>query len=130
MEPSILISTKKVLGIGPDDTSFDLDIVTHINSAFVNLYQLGIGPANGFFIESDEEKWGDFISSDSSLLPYLNLIKTCVILRVRMLFDPPTTSYLINAMEKQIAEHEWRLSAGREEHEWVDPNPSVVVDGE
>lgn len=130
MESSILISTKKVLGIGPDDTSFDLDIITHINSAFVNLYQLGIGPVNGFMIEDAEPKWNDFISSDPMLLPYLNLIKTCVILRVRMLFDPPTTSYLINAMEKQIAEHEWRLSAGREAIEWVDPNPSVVVDGE
>lgn len=130
MEPSILKSTKKVLGIGPDDTSFDHDIVTFINSAFSALHQLGIGPVNGFMIEDEEAAWGDFISSDSSLLPYLSLIKTCVYLRVRMLFDPPTTSYLINAMTDQIREHEWRLSAGREEFMWVDPDPVVVVDDE
>jgi hypothetical protein len=127
MEPSILKSTKKVLGIGPDDTSFDPDIITYINSAFSNLHQLGIGPDDGFVIEDEEGKWADFVT-DPALLPYFSLIKTCVYLRVRMLFDPPTTSYLINAMKDQIAEHEWRLSTAREGYAWVDPSPVVVDD--
>lgn len=130
METSILKSTKKILGIGPDDTSFDLDILTHINSAFSNLQQLGIGPVEGFVIEDEDAEWADFVVTEATEIPTLSLLKTCIYLRVRMLFDPPTTSYLINATETQITEHEQRLSMLRESTEWVDPDPEeVVVDG-
>lgn len=130
METSILKSTKKILGISPDDTSFDLDILTHINSAFSNLQQLGIGPVEGFAIEDEDAEWADFVITADTELPTLSLLKTCIYLRVRMLFDPPTTSYLINATETQITEHEQRLSMLRESTEWVDPDPEeVVVDG-
>jgi hypothetical protein len=120
MEESILRATKKVLNIGLDDDSFDLDITTHINSAFSNLHQLGIGPVDGFAIDDEEAEWADFGISST---PMLSLLKTCIYLRVRLLFDPPTTSYLRDASEAQVREHEWRLSTLREATDWVDPDP-------
>lgn len=123
METSILNSTKKILGLDSEDTSFDLDIITHINSAFSILNQLGIGPPSGFTIEDETAEWADFGVTDE---PTLNLLKTCVYLRVRMLFDPPTTSYLQSALSRQIEEHDWRLSTMRETTAWVDPNPPII----
>lgn len=107
---SILNSVKKVLGLDEDDDGFDVDILMHINSMFMVLNQLGIGPDDGFMIEGADEVWSDFIGDD----PMLNAVKSYIWLRVRMLFDPPTTSYLISAMEKQYAELEWRLNTYRE----------------
>lgn len=113
MEQSILQSTKKVLGLDPSYTVFDLDILTHINAAFVVLTDLGVGPETGFMIEDETAVWTDYqlaVGTEHSL----SLIKTYVFLKVRMLFDPPTTSFLIEAMEKQIKEYEWRLNVTRE----------------
>lgn len=124
MEQSILTSTKKILGIAEDYTVFDLDIITHINSAFSTLTQLGVGPAVGFMIDDATAKWTDFIESD---LQY-NSVKSYVFLRVRQLFDPPSTSYLISAVERQIQELEWRLNVHREETGWVDPNPDPMLE--
>jgi hypothetical protein len=119
MENSILISTKKILGLDADYTAFDHDIITHINTAFSTLTQLGIGPAEGFMIEDEREKWDDFIDIDSDL--QLNSVRSYVFLRVKQLFDPPTTSYLIDSTERQIEQLEWRLNVHREETAWVDP---------
>lgn len=124
METSILTSTKKVLGIAADYTVFDLDIITHINTAFSDLAQLGIGPIEGFMIEDDTADWLDFIGDDLQL----NSVKTYVFLKVRMLFDPPQTSFHITAMNDQIAELEWRLNTHREETEWVDPDPPAPIE--
>lgn len=106
MESSILNSTKKILGISEDYTAFDLDIITHINSVFSHLNQIGVGPAEGFMIEDEGYLWDDFNVPTNQL----NLVKTYVFLKVRMLFDPPSTSFLIEAMNEQIREHEWRLN--------------------
>lgn len=122
MESSILTSTKKILGIEAEYTAFDLDILTHINSVFSTLNELGIGPAEGFMIEDAEAVWEDFLGDD----PRVNSVKTYVYLRVRLLFDPPTTSYLIDALNAQVTQLEWRLNAQREAAAWVDPNPVVV----
>ena len=119
VETSILTSTKKILGIAEDYTVFDLDIITHINSAFSTLTQLGIGPAAGFMIDDAEAVWADFIADDFQY----NSVKSYVFLKVRQLFDPPQTSYLIDAVDKQIQELEWRLNSHREETAWVDPSP-------
>lgn len=110
MEGSILKSTKKILGLAEDYTAFDPDVVTHINAAFSILNQLGVGPAEGFMIEDENEDWDEFIVPQNQL----NLVKTYVYLKVRMLFDPPTTSFLIEATNKQIEEYEWRLNEFRE----------------
>lgn len=138
MEQSILNSTKKILGIGPADTAFDLDVLTHVNSSFATLLQLGVGEHdNGFMIEDDQAEWADFFGPN----PHLAQVKTYVYLKTRMLFDPPTSGYAITAMEKQISELEWRLNELREQTEWNDPDPHnpelpedpfedpVVIDG-
>lgn len=122
MEASILTSVKKVLGLSADYTAFDEDVIMHTNSVLSILTQLGVGPEDGFFISDDTTEWSEFIADDNQL----NSVKTYVSLRVRMLFDPPQTSYLIGAMEKQISELEYRLNVHREETEWVDPDPPVV----
>lgn len=125
MSDSILVSTKKILGLDASYTAFDVDIIMHINSVFGTLNQLGIGPINGFMIEDDTALWRTFIGSDLNL----NAVKTYVYLRVRLLFDPPATSFHITAMENQIKELEWRLNVYRETRDWVDPILGAVIDG-
>jgi len=125
MEQSILISTKKVLGVAEDYTVFDEDIIMHINTAFSTLTQLGVGPAEGFMIEDASTEWDDFLPEDPDERQY-NSVKSYVFLKVSMLFDPPQTSYLITAKEKQIEELEWRLNVVREETRWTDPDPGLI----
>lgn len=117
MEDSILKSVKKTLGIEADDTDFDEDILLHINSVFGTLNQLGIGPALGFEIEDDTALWSTYLEGNLKF----SGVKTYMYLRVRLLFDPPTTSFHLTAMEKQAAEYEWRLSEVREETDWTEP---------
>lgn len=119
METSILKSTKKILGLGSDYTAFDLDVITHINAVFSTLHQLGVGPPGGFSIADDVANWDDFLSDN----PMIHTVKTYMYLRVRLYFDPPSTSYTLAALEKQLQELEWRLSTMREETGWVDPMP-------
>jgi hypothetical protein len=123
MADSILNTTKKILGFDEDDTSFDLDILTHINSAFDTLEQLGIGPAEGFSIEDAVPTWDDYLQGD----PKFNSVRTYVFLKVRFLFDPPTTSFHLQAMKDQIEQFEWRLNAKREETKWVPGVPTPPV---
>lgn len=128
MESSILISTKKILGISEDYTAYDLDIITHINTAFSILAQLGIGPSEGFMIEDDSAMWGDFITNVAGIDDMqFNAIRSYIFLRVRQLFDPPTTSYLIESFDRQIRELEWRLNVHREESV---PTPIPIVEDE
>lgn len=123
MIASILTSTKKTLNLAEDYTAFDEDIIVHINSVFSTLNQLGVGPIEGFMIEDKDTTWDAFLGSD----PRLNHVKTYMYLRVRMLFDPPTTGYHTEAMQKQIEEHEWRLNVQREDTQWTEPIPPVVL---
>ncbi|WNM72391.1 hypothetical protein SEA_MOSSY_12 [Gordonia phage Mossy] len=110
MSESILTSTKKILGIAEDYDVFDMDIILHINGVLSTLNQLGLGPEEGFMIQDDSEEWGDLLEDDMRL----NSIKTYVYLKVRLLFDPPATSFVISAMNEQIKELEWRLNVYRE----------------
>ena len=103
---SILTSIKKLLGITEDYTQFDQDIIMHINSVFNILTQIGVGPSTGFSISDKETKWTDYISD----LSLIEMVKSYIYLKVRILFDPPTTGILMDAMQKQILELEWRLS--------------------
>lgn len=122
MTDSILDSTKKALGIADDYTAFDVDILMHINSVFSTLNQLGIGPEDGFAIEDNTATWTTYLAGELKK----NSVKTYMYLRVRMLFDPPTTSFTQEAMKEQILEHEWRLNVVREGDEWTDPDPEEV----
>lgn len=107
MGDSILLNIKKLVGIAPDDHSFDLDVLIAINTAFANLRQLGVGPSSGFAVSGDTETWTDFVSD----FPRLNAVKTYVHLKVRLYFDPPTNSALIESTNKMLDELEFRLIA-------------------
>lgn len=110
-EISILASTKKILGMPPEYTAFDLDIITHINATFSILQQLGIGPTQGFMIDDETKNWDEYSVPQDQL----NLVKTYLYLKVRMAFDPPTTSFHIEAMNAQLNQYEWRLNVMRED---------------
>lgn len=107
---SILKSVKKILGIEAAYTVFDIDIITHINSVFATLNELGLGPIDGFMITDDTSVWQDFLEGDAKL----NSVQSYMYLRVRLLFDPPSTSYLITSLQEQAKELEWRLNVVRE----------------
>ena len=103
---SILTSIKKLLGIDEEYTHFDTDIIIHINSVLMTLNQLGIGPVDGFSITDDTETWGDFLED----VTILEAVKTYVLVKVRMMFDPPTSSVVLQAFERIANEMEWRLT--------------------
>lgn len=103
---SILTSVKKLLGIEATDTSFDQEVIMHINSVFTILTQLGVGPIEGFTISDDSKVWTDFTSRTN-----IDLIKSYIYLRVRLIFDPPQNSFLVSSIDDQCKEFEWRLTA-------------------
>lgn len=111
IDDSILNSTKKLLGIAEDYDAFDIDIVMHINSVFNTLSQLGLHPTDGFAIKDEYSAWSDYIDNQK----LYNSVKTYMYLKVRLLFDPPTTSFAIESFAKQIAEYEWRINVQIEE---------------
>lgn len=108
---SILVSIKKLLGITAEYTHFDDDLIMHINSAMAVLTQLGVGPSTGFFIRDEFATWKDFIDED----PRLEMVKTYVYMKVRMMFDPPDRSTVADAVKRQIEEFEFRLMVAVDE---------------
>lgn len=124
MSDSILTSTKKILNLEESYTAFDFDVMTHINTAFAKLNQLGVGPEQGFQIEDATATWSDFLGSN---LKY-NMVKTYVYLVVRSFFDPPQSSIANTMMKEQIEQFEWRINVLREETDWVDPDPDIPID--
>lgn len=113
MIDSILTSVKKMLGIAEEYTIFDADIIMHINTVFTVLNQLGVGPSRGFRIEGKETVWSEFIDDDE----YLDAVKSYMHLKVKLLFDPPLSSAVMEAMKQSIAELEWRLNFASEAKE-------------
>ena len=109
---SILDSVKKLLGISDEYTQFDNDIIMHINTVFLNLTQLGVGPAEGFYIEDSSASWTDFVNLDEDIP--MNAVKTYVYLKVKLLFDPPLSSAVIESTNRMISELEWRLNVSAE----------------
>lgn len=103
---SILISIKKMLGITEEYEEFDPDIIMHINTVFSVLTQLGVGSDDGYFIKDKNDVWSDFINSDARL----EMIKSYVYLKVKLLFDPPLGTASIEAINRQINELEWRIN--------------------
>lgn len=101
---SILDSVKKMLGIDSEYTQFDADIIMHINSVFMMIKQLGVGPSEGFSITGREETWDDYFQGTE-----VASVKTYMYLQVRLLFDPPTVGSVVSSYEKQVAELGWRI---------------------
>lgn len=114
---SILTSVKKMLGIPEDYEHFDADIIMHINSVFMILTQLGVGPAEGFTIMDEDATWNDFIQDNKKI----QSVKSYMYLKVRLLFDPPLSSAVIDSMTRLINELEWRLNVA------VDPDQAQTT---
>lgn len=106
MNDSILNSVKLQLGILPEYTVFDQQLILAINTAFSILHQLGVGPKDGYAIEDESNRWDEVVTKQS-----LNMVKSYVFLKVKLLFDPPATSFVLEAYNKQLAEMEWRINS-------------------
>lgn len=114
---SIILTVKKMLGIAEEYHAFDLDIITNINACFLTLNQLGVGPKYPFSIGGPETQWGDFLGEQIEILQG---IQSYVYMRVRLMFDPPTNSFLVDSMKKQIEEMEWRFTTQVDYHTYHD----------
>lgn len=106
MQDSILQSVKKGLGIPLEDDGFDAELIIHINTALMILTQLGVGPSGGVFITNQEDSWTSVIEGNLDL----EMVKTYVILRVKLIFDPPSSSFVLESIKNQLQEFEWRLN--------------------
>lgn len=109
---NILSSVKLSLGITDEYTHFDQQIVMCINTVFSTLYQLGIGSKGGYRITTGDEEWTDLLGDD----PRIDFVKDYVVLRVKMIFDPPTSGVLVDALKRDIDELTWRINVA------VDPD--------
>lgn len=114
---SILTSIKLLLGITEDYEYYDGQIIAHINSVLMILTQLGVGPPEGFMIKDKLDTWADFLPTGKNL----ELVKSYVHLKVKLLFDPPSSSVVTESMNRMINEFEWRINA-QAEHEEVSSN--------
>lgn len=126
MYESILITIKKMLGLDANYDPFDLDIIVHINSVFLSLNQIGVGPKTVYSINGVEETWKDFLGDQ--ILEF-QAVKTYIYLKVRLLFDPPSSGVLHEAMERLIKETEWRLNVqyeDRKEGDVDDPGSELL----
>ena len=103
---SVLTTIKKMLGIAADYTHFDSDIIVHINSVLMTLNQLGVGPETPTFIGSDMDTWDKILG----YITNIEAVKTYICLNVRLFFDPPTSSFVVDSMNRQASELEWRLN--------------------
>lgn len=112
MDDSILATIKKMLGLAAEYTAFDQDIIVLINSQFMALQQLGVGTKDkhGFAIKDYSEKWKDFLVNDVNL----RAVKEYIYMKVRMVFDPPGNSFVMDAYKQQCQELEWRLNVQAE----------------
>ena len=108
---SILLSVKKMLGLDKDYDVFDPELIIHINSVFGTLHQLGVGPEDQFRIAGDSELWSDFTTDGEQT----DEVKSYVYLRVRLLFDPPSSSFVLSSLQEQAKELEWRLNVKADE---------------
>ena len=106
MDDSILDSIKKILGMPPAYDAFDTDLVIHINSVFGILAQLGVGPEGGFSISDNTTLWKSYLGDSKDL----EMVKSYIALKVRLIFDAPTIGAVMDAMNEQIRELEWRLN--------------------
>jgi hypothetical protein len=103
---SILTSIKKMLGITEEYEHFDTDIIMHINTVFMILTQLGVGPSEGFIIEGKGETWEDFVGDKKTI----EAVRSYIYLKVKLIFDPPLNASVLESYNRQIGELEWRLN--------------------
>lgn len=108
---SILLSIKKMLGLDQSYEVFDPELIIHINTVFGTLHQLGVGPSDQYRIADKNNLWTEFTTDGKQL----DEVKTYVYLRVRLLFDPPSSSFVLSSFKEQLQELEWRLNVKADE---------------
>lgn len=106
MQDSILMTIRKLVCGDPHADHFDTDLLVHINACFSILNQLGVGPESGFVVTDETQSWSSYVADNRTL----NMVKTYVTLKVKKIFDPPLTSSVLEAMDKEISQLEWRLN--------------------
>lgn len=106
MVDSILQSVKQILGIHPEDESFDVNVVFGINTVLATLTQIGFGPPGGYIVSNYTDTWMDIIGDRKDA----EFVKTYVCMKTKMIFDPPTSSAAIESMNKIADELEWRIA--------------------
>lgn len=106
MQDSILMTIRKLVCGDPYADHFDTDLLVHINACFSILNQLGVGPESGFVVTDETQSWSSYVADNR----ILNMVKTYVTLKVKKIFDPPLTSSVLEAMDKEINQLEWRLN--------------------
>lgn len=115
LEESILKTIKEGLGIVDDYTAFDSQIIMHINSVFMILNQIGIGPDSCFQIQDKADAWSEFIKESDWDGELFNLVKTYIVMKVKMIWDPPSSNAVLEVYQRQIDEFEYRLNLRSEE---------------
>lgn len=113
MEESILITIKKMLGLDKDYDAFDTDVIININTVLMTLNQIGVGPKEGFSITGVDEKWKDYLEDKENL----EAVKTFIYIKVKLVFDPPSTGFVLEALKNMASELEWRLNVQAESYE-------------
>ena len=109
-DDSILNSIKRLLGPGADHTEFDQEILMDINGVFFELQQLGVGPEEGFTVYDESAEWIDFTDNEN----LLSAIKPYMYLKVKLIFDPPTSSSVLTSFENMVNRFEWRINVAAE----------------
>lgn len=105
MSDSVLSSTKQMLGISPEDTSFDVNVIMSINTALTILMDLGLTEVEDQIVTSDDMTWDELLGERTDI----EYVKTYIYQKVKMIFDPPTSTAAIDAMQRSISELEWRI---------------------
>lgn len=111
MDESILMSVKKLLGPDSENSDFDTDILLHINSVLAVLQQLGIGPEEGFYVDDANTTWRDYLGDDTN---HLSMVRSYMVAKVRILFDPPVSSAVMDSLNRICSEFEWRANVAAE----------------
>lgn len=109
MDESILIDVKKLAGLAPEDDSFDKDLIIYINTVIAVLTQLGVTPSQSFILEDQDTQWSDYLPSDTSLETF-QFVRSYISMKVRLIFDPPQNTTVMDALKGAIAECEWRIN--------------------
>ena len=126
---SILTSIKKMLGIEEDYTHFDADLIMYINGVLMALTQIGVGPKEGFYISDKNQTWEDYLGVTKKL----EAVKSYIYMKVRLSFDPPSSGFVLDSIERLSKEFEWRLSVnvdpGIEDISPAPTDPEIVESG-
>lgn len=126
IQSSILLSIKKAIGASPDYTPFDVDIIMHINSQLANLYQIGLDASRSVVVDGPDQLWTDLIPAGDSRLQF---VKTYVYAKVKMIFDPPTSTAQMQALKDAAAESEFRISVAVDKpYDDLNPGGAIATD--